>query len=72
MTEMVNGWVEVPAVREPIVRTRFEKKRSSPAERDKENASRVAAAEHIWYPTRFPFFSCQWASTRFEVLPDAS
>ena len=26
MTEMDNGWVEVPAVQEPIVRTRFEKK----------------------------------------------
>ena len=26
MTEMDNGWVEVPAVHEPIARTRFEKK----------------------------------------------
>ena len=55
MTEMVDGWVEVPAVHEPIVRTRFEKKKSSPAERDKECESRVAAAEHIWFPLA-PFF----------------
>ena len=26
MTEMDDGWVEVPAVRDPIVQTRFEKK----------------------------------------------
>ena len=26
MTEMDDGWVEVPSVHEPIVRTRFEKK----------------------------------------------
>ena len=45
MTEMVDGWVEVPAVHEPIVRTRFaKKKRRSPAERDKESYSGVAAA----------------------------
>ena len=44
MTEMVDGWVEVPAVHEPIVRTRFEEKKSSPAERDKESYSQGAAA----------------------------
>ena len=39
--------VEVPAVHEPIVRTRSEKKKNSPAERDKESESRVAAAEYL-------------------------
>ena len=55
MTEMVDGWLEVPAVHEPIVRIRFEEKKSSPAERDKESESRVAAAEHIWFSLA-PFF----------------
>ena len=70
MTEMVDGWVEVPAVHEPIVRTRSEKKKRIPAQRDKESESRVAAAEHIWFP--LAPFSLSMASTRFEVLPDAS
>jgi hypothetical protein len=55
VTEMVNGWIEVPVVYEPIVRTRFGKK-PSPAERDRESEGRVTAVEYIWYPTRFlPF-----------------
>ncbi|KIJ91069.1 hypothetical protein K443DRAFT_115624, partial [Laccaria amethystina LaAM-08-1] len=57
MTEMVDGWIEVPVVYEPIVRTRFGKK-PSPAERDRESEGRVTAVEYIWYPTRtlpFPF-----------------
>ncbi|KIJ90782.1 hypothetical protein K443DRAFT_116112, partial [Laccaria amethystina LaAM-08-1] len=37
VTEMVDGWIEVPVVHEPIVRTRFEKKKPSPAERDRES-----------------------------------
>ena len=47
MTELVDGRVEVPAVHKPIVRTSFFKKKHSPAERDKESESRVAAARHI-------------------------
>ena len=70
MTEVDDGWVELPAVYDPIVRTRFVKK-TLLRMRGTESESRVAGAEHIWCPTRFPF-SCQSASTRFEVLPDAS
>ena len=44
MTEMDDGWAEAPTVHEPIVRTRFAKKKPSPAEMDKESQSRVAAA----------------------------
>ena len=44
MTEMDDGWVEVPAVHEPVVRARFAKSKRSPAERDKEGENRVAAA----------------------------
>ena len=36
-----------PAVHDPIVRTRFEKTN---------HLLRLRAAEHIWYPTRFPSF----------------
>ena len=56
MTEVDDGWVELPAVHDPIVWTRFDKKKSSPVQRDKESDSRVAAVERIWYPTRFPLF----------------
>ena len=55
VTEIVDGRVKVPALHEPIVRSRS-KKNLSPAERDKESESRVAAAEFIWYPTRFVCF----------------
>ena len=34
MTEVDDGWVEVPGVHDPIVRTRFDKKNTSPDERD--------------------------------------
>ena len=36
MTEVDDGWVELPAVHDPIVRTRFDKKKPSPDERDRE------------------------------------
>ena len=44
MTRMDDGWVEVPAVHEPIVQTRFANKKRSPTERDKESYSQGAAA----------------------------
>ena len=50
MVEVDDGWVELPAVHDPIVQTRFEKK----------TLLRLRAAEHIWYPTRFPFFPINW------------
>ena len=59
MTEMVDGWVEVPAVHEPIVRTRSEKKKRIPAQRDKESESRVAAAEYLVSHSP-PFFPFNW------------
>ena len=39
MTEMDDRWVEVPVIHDPIVRTRFEKKKTFSAERDKESES---------------------------------
>ena len=73
MMEMDVEWVEVPAVHDPIVRTRFEQGNLLQLRGTKrKRVSRAGAAEHIWYPTRFPFFPSQSASTRFKVLPDAS
>ena len=53
--EVDDGWVKLPAVHDRIVRTRFDKKRLLRM-RGTESESRVAGAEHIWYPIRFPFF----------------
>ena len=55
MTEVDDRWVELPAVHDPIVRTRFDKKKLLRM-RGTESETRVAGAEHIWCPTRFPFF----------------
>ena len=68
MTEMDDGWVEVPAVHEPIVRTRFAKKnllRLSGTKR-----ARVELQRPVPHSLRpLPF---QSASTCFEVLLGAS
>ena len=55
MTEMADGWVEVAAVHDPTVSTRFEKKNPLHC-KGQESESRIAAAKHIWYPTRSPLF----------------
>jgi len=47
------------------------RKKPSPAERDKESESRVAAAEYL-VPHLLPPLPFQSASKRFEVLPDTS
>ena len=62
MVEVDDGWVELPAVHDPIVQTRFEKKNSSPAE-----SGRTYVVPHS-----LPVFPYQLASTRFEVLPNTS
>ena len=51
---MDDGLVELPAVHDPIVRTRLEQKTLLRL-RGTKSESRVAAAEHIRYPT-FPLF----------------
>ena len=70
MTEMADGWVEVAAVRDPTVWTRFEKN-PSPTERDKRVRVELQRS-NISGTHLAPLFHCQSASTRLEVLPDAS
>jgi hypothetical protein len=66
VTEMVDGWIDVPVVHGPIVRTRFEKENLLRL-RGTESESQVAVAKYIWYSTRFLSFP----SIGFQVLPDA-
>jgi hypothetical protein len=57
-------WMGRGSCRPPANSVGRVRKKPSPAERGKESQSLVAAAEYIWYPTRFPPFPCQSASQR--------
>ena len=68
MTKIDDGWVEV---HDSTVWTRFEKK-PSPTERDKRVRVKLKRPNVSSTPLAPPLFPCPSASTRFEVLPDAS
>ena len=52
MTKMDDGWVEVPVVHEPIVRTRFAEKNVL-----RLRGTRIESSCSGRYPTRFALFS---------------
>ena len=64
MTEVDDGWVELPAVHDLIVR--------SLAERDQRESKSSCSGRARLVPHSLPLFPCQSASTRFEVSPNAS